>query len=58
MEAELVGLMDVLDEIERANEYMGEQDVNLNVPIVYLIKLAMMGLLQYKLPHIMKLWTQ
>jgi hypothetical protein len=34
-EAELVGLTDVLDEIERANEYMQEQGVDLDVPIVY-----------------------
>jgi Reverse transcriptase (RNA-dependent DNA polymerase). len=34
-EAELVGLTDVLDEVERANEYMEEQGVNLDVPIVY-----------------------
>jgi hypothetical protein len=34
-EAELVGLTDVLCEVERSNEYMREQGINLNVPIVY-----------------------
>jgi len=34
-EAELVGLTDVLDEIEKANEYMQEQGMNLDVPIVF-----------------------
>jgi hypothetical protein len=34
-EAEVVGLTDVLDEIERSNEYMEEQGEQLDVPIVY-----------------------
>ena len=34
-EAELVGLTDVLSEVERTNDYMQEQGMNLDVPIVY-----------------------
>jgi hypothetical protein len=34
-EAELVALTDVMSEIEKANEYMEEQGVKLDVPIVY-----------------------
>jgi hypothetical protein len=34
-EAELVALTDVMCEVERAHEYMEEQGVNLDVPIVY-----------------------
>jgi hypothetical protein len=34
-EAELVGLTDVMCEVERAHEYMEEQGVKLDVPIVY-----------------------
>jgi hypothetical protein len=34
-EAELVGLSDTLVEVERANEYLKEQGVELDVPVIY-----------------------
>jgi RNase H. len=43
-EAELVGLTDALDEVERANEYMEEQGVSLDAPLVYQDNMSMITL--------------
>lgn len=45
-EAELVGLSDTLVEVEKANEYMKEQGIELDTPVIYQDNMSTMALVE------------